>query len=206
MIEDTGLLSVDMEAFEGLVSLNRLHLNNGPLTHQPSLHYIPKTIVWLELKHNRITRINDTYFAGCAILKRIDFQGNLLPIPPNIDDIAHSLSSVSLSMNRISGAFRYFTKTFRKLSELYLENNHITYFCMMQRRHLPFLKVLNLRGNNVTHVNFITGLKRYLSLSLFENPYTMRKYENVVLHSRRWCKKPFDLWRRWSRDFYNWMH
>ena len=85
---------------------------------------------------------------------------------------------------------RYFTKTFRKLNELHLEDNHITYFCMKHRRHLPSLKVINLLGNHVTHVNFVMGMRRYLRLSLVDNAI---RCENVKIWS---CNPDADIKNR----------
>ena len=77
IIEHTGLQSVDVAAFQGLVSLAYLHLDNGQLINPPSLQYIRKTIVGLDLNYNRITHIKDTYFVGCEKLWNIQLEGNI---------------------------------------------------------------------------------------------------------------------------------
>ena len=182
-VEQCDLQSVDAEAFEGLVSLMYLRLKSGQLIYPPSLQYMQKTLVSLHLDHNRITHISDAYFDGCEKLDDIDLRGNLLSFPPNIDDIADSLVSISLSMNQLSGVFIYFTKSFPKLSALHLEQNHITSFCMKQRRHLPSLAVLHLGSNNITHLNIelASAVRRNLMLFLASNPIrceTMKGWRN----------------------------
>ena len=164
-IEHSGLLLVDVEAFGGLTSLGYLKLNDGQLMNPPSLQYMLKTLTRLELKYNRIARINAAYFAGCQKLRAVNLNGNLLSIPPNIDHIAHSLITIFLSRNRLSGVFEYFTKSFWKLQVLRLEHNQITSFCMT-------LGVLNLTRNNITHLNIKVQLelRKNLILILKDNP------------------------------------
>ena len=178
-MERCGLLSVDEEAFYGLVSLKYLQLNYGHLIHPLSLQYIEKTLVRLDLKYNSITYINATYFNGCYKLFFIDLQGNKLSVASNIDHIAHYLISISLSMNQINGVLAYFTKSFPNLTSLNLDDNHKDYFCMEQTRHLPSLKFLNLGRNNFTRINveFIMELKTTLLLMLANNPM---KCENII--------------------------
>ena len=145
----------------------------------PSLQFMRKTLVTLELKYNRIAHINAAYFAGCQKLRAVNLNGNLLSIPPNIDHIAHSLITIFLSRNRFSGVFLYFTKSFWKLQVLQLEHNQITSFCMMQKWHLPSLGVLNLARNNISHLNIKVqlGLRRNLILILKDNPI---RCENII--------------------------
>ena len=46
---------VDMDVFDGLVSLGYLTLNNGYLTEAPTLQYIRRTLLGLDLRYNEIT-------------------------------------------------------------------------------------------------------------------------------------------------------
>ena len=119
-----------------------------------------------------INCINDTYFAGCEKLLNIDISGNRISFTPNIDHIARSSISISLSMNQLSGVFEYFTTYFPKLKALHIERNHITSFCVKQTRHLPSLNVLTLGKNNITHfdIEFVSILQRQLLLNLGTNP------------------------------------
>ena len=171
-MEQCGLQSVEAEAFEGLVSLKYLKLTGGQLIHPPSLKYIQKTLIRLDLQYNRIAHINDTYFARCEKVEQIYLQGNLLSIPPNIDHITHSLVALSLSLNQLNGVFVYFTKSFPKLKSLYLSENQITSFCMEQRRLLPSLEFLDLGFNNISDLNIELALElgRRLLLGLASNP------------------------------------
>ena len=98
-----GLQYVDLDAFDGLVSLGYLTLNNGHLTEAPTLQYIRKTLLGLDLRYNEITHIDDTCFAGCEKLRNTDISGNRISFAPNIDHIARSLISISLSMSQLSG-------------------------------------------------------------------------------------------------------
>ena len=129
-------------------------LIDGLLTQPPPLQSICKTLMILDLQNNYITHIDELYFVGCIKLSTLSFHRNMLLSMPNIRYMAHTLTTLDLSRNQLSGTYLYFVKLFHRLHTIHLHFNYLTAFCMQQIKFLPFIGFISLNNNNITYVKF----------------------------------------------------
>ena len=179
-IRNSGLRSVDSNAFANISTLQYLMLTDGLLTQPPYLGFICKSLILLDLQNNNIAHIDGLYFADCMKLRMLYLQGNLLSSMPDISYTLHTLTTLNLSRNRLSGTYLYFITCFRRLHTIYLELNHLTAFCMQQINYLPLLGFISLNNNNITYVKFdyLQGREQALILTLSNNPLRCDKVWN----------------------------
>ena len=185
IIRNSGLQSVDSDAFTNLSALQDLMLINGSLTQPPPLQCIRKTLILLDLRSNYIAHIDKLYFAGCMKLATLSLERNLLSSMPDISYVVQTLTILNLSRNKLSGTYLYFTVIFPRLQTIYLDFNYLTGFCMQQITYLPFVGLISLNGNNITLVGFeyLQGWREVIVLITNNNPLQCdRSWSNA-------CKK-----------------
>ena len=171
LIRNSGLQSVDSNTFTNLPALQDLMLINGLLTQPPSLQRICKTLIILNLQHNYIAHIDKLYFAGCMKLTTLSVERNLLTSMPDISYMVHTLTTLNLSQNQLSGIYLYFDIFFHRLHTIYLNSNRLTAFCMQQITYLPFVGLISLNDNNITHVKFdyLQDWQETLIITMYNN-------------------------------------
>ena len=192
-IRNSGLQSVGPNAFANLHALQYLRLINGLLAQPPSLRFICKSLILLDLQSNIIAHIDKSYFAGCVKLATLSLQRNLLSSMPDISYVVHTLTTLNLSRNQLSGTYSYFVMFFPRLRAILLEYNHLSAFCMQQIKYLPSLFVISLNNNNITDVRFddLQHRKERLALTLYNNPLQCDKgWNHACDDSPQYWMKP----------------
>ena len=197
-IRNSSLQSVEANAFANLPALHDLRLIDGLLTEPPSLQFICKSLIRLDMQRNYISHIDESYFAGCVKLATLCLQKNLLSSMPDISFIARTLMTLNLSENKLGGTYLYFVMSFPRLRAIYLEFNHLTAFCMQQIKHLPLLSSWSLNNNNITFVDFdeLQGMPGWLFLSLYNNPLQCdndKRWNNICGNTTNYNKFKFQV-------------
>ena len=166
-------------------------LIDGLLTQPPALQSICKTLMILDLQNNYITHIDELYFAGCIKLSTLSFHRNMLLSMPDISYMAHTLTTLDLSRNQLSGTYLYFVKLFHRLHTIHLHFNYLTAFCMQQIKYLPFIGFISLNNNNITYVKFDYlpdrqgRLLNKIFLTMYNNPLQCDRDWNNTCDNRR---------------------
>ena len=185
VIRNSGLQSVDPNTFTNLSALQDLMLIHGLLTQPPSLQRICKTLMLLDLQNNYIAHMDKLYFTDCMKLTTLSVERNLLSSMPDISYIVKTLTTLNLSHNQLNGTYLYFTMLFPRLHTIYLNSNHLAAFCMQQITHLPFVELISLNDNNITHVefDFLQEWQEILCFTMYNNPLQCDRSWNSA------CKK-----------------
>ena len=165
---------MDSLALRGLQDLTDLDVSKNLLKEAPSLMFIGRTLLRLNLNNNHISRIEPNYFAHCGNLEEISLSFNKLTWLPDLKFVSQNLLLAEFAANKIEDVTNIYVLYFPKLDNLDLSGNHITKFCLPSFRYTPRLRGLALSGNNMTSISLPYERGRYhrgLSIMLGHNPW-----------------------------------
>ena len=176
-----------MCAFRGH-PLAELFIRHSRLENPASLAHIKHTLEVLHLYHGNIHYIPKAYFRGCRFLRIVELSRNRLASLPDLGYISDKLFRLEAWGNNFGNMNFLYDVTFPELDSLYLSDNHVSSFDVTSLSWMPFLRVLHLSGNNITHLqnpeNFIIRKRLYLKLG--KNPWYcgkdlswMLQWENI---------------------------
>ena len=214
-----NLLSVlPLSIFDHLESLQYLLLTNNTLVRVPTFKHL-RSLLTLDLKNNKIQRLQRNTFSSLALLQGISLSGNSLT---SVDfatfDFSESLFIINLSYNNISSVIdsrrvlsnlakvsylrldynqlediSLIGKHFRNLKYLFLDNNHIR---TIRRSSLPqLLKIINLSDNKISKIyaNTFKYMKNLEMVTIQRNyPYlSTLPRSSVQIYYKREAKPRF---------------
>ena len=161
-----------MGAFRGH-PLVQLVIRYSRLENPVPLAHIKHTLEVLYLTNGNIHYIPKAYFRGCRNLRRVVLSRNRLASLPDLGYISDKIYLLEAWGNNFDNMNVLYNVTFPRLHSLYLSDNHVSSFDVTSLLSMPFLGVLHLSGNNITHLqnpeNFIIS-KRF-NLELGKNPW-----------------------------------
>ncbi|XP_044157642.1 chondroadherin-like [Bufo gargarizans] len=156
--------------FSPLKNLIALYLRNNLLTEisDGSLKGLTQ-LRWLDLGINMITKLSKEAFADSK-LRKLNLQNNLLTSVPSLKNRIN-LQTLHLSGNRIGKlSSASFSRNFRTVRELYLDNMELKDVSSSAFRRLRRLDVLDLRNNSLTSLP-VSQLKSSTIIYLSGNPW-----------------------------------
>ncbi|XP_074054884.1 leucine-rich repeats and immunoglobulin-like domains protein 1 [Macrotis lagotis] len=198
-LSNNKLTEIDPAAFEDLVNLQEVHLNNNELTIIPSLGAASSRILSLYLQHNKIrsveasqlkpyvslqtldlssnniTEVRSTSFPHGLHIKELHLGSNRISTlePGAFDNLSRSLLTLRLSKNRIT---QLPVKAFKlpRLTQLELNRNRIRLIEGLTFQGLDNLDVLKLQRNNISKLTdgAFWGLSKMQVLHLEYNSLT----------------------------------
>ncbi|XP_072454828.1 leucine-rich repeats and immunoglobulin-like domains protein 1 isoform X2 [Notamacropus eugenii] len=198
-LSNNKLTDVNPAAFENLVKLQEVHLNNNELTVIPSLGTASSRILSLYLQHNKIrsiegsqlkpyislqtldlsfnnvTEVRNTCFPHGLHIKELHLGSNRISTlePGAFDSLSRSLLTLRLNKNRIT---QLPAKAFKlpRLTQLELNRNRIRLIEGLTFQGLDNLDVLKLQRNNISQLTdgAFWGLSKMQVLHLEYNSLT----------------------------------
>ncbi|KAM9098986.1 leucine-rich repeats and immunoglobulin-like domains protein 1 [Sarcophilus harrisii] len=198
-LSNNKLTEIDPAAFENLVNLQEVHLNNNELTIIPSLGAASPRISSLYLQHNKIRSVDGSQLKAYVSLQILDLSSNNITEvrstcfphglhikelhlgsnristlePGAFDSLSRSLLTLRLSKNRIT---QLPVKAFKlpRLTQLELNRNRIRLIEGLTFQGLDNLDVLKLQRNNISKLTdgAFWGLSKMQVLHLEYNSLT----------------------------------
>ena len=145
-------LSESALVLEGAVGLQRLSLASNQLTSiEPDAFDDTRSLVYLDLSHNKIDSIRKNTFENVEHLRSLLLDGNLLSEMPDIYGPEY-LEYLSLSNNQLKTVNNDSFTSIEKLKFLNLSSNHIRVIEAEAFAKQVYLEVLDLSNNRI--VNF----------------------------------------------------
>ena len=141
-------------AFCYLRQVSLLNLNQNQLQSLPELCALTCCLVTLSLSHNNISNIRKNAFEGYQILEELYLSYNKLLVLPDMHWIRHSLRGIQANGNKIESLDVFETSgVFKSLSYIDMGLNRIRIFNITILHHVPKLRYLILRGNELTTID-----------------------------------------------------
>ncbi|XP_044531703.1 leucine-rich repeats and immunoglobulin-like domains protein 1 [Gracilinanus agilis] len=157
-LSNNKLTEIDPAAFEDLVNLQEVHLNNNELTIIPALGAASSRILSLYLQHNRIRNVEGSQLKPYVSLQMLDLSSN------NITEVRSScfprglhIKELDLNHNEISGTIEDTNGAFTgldSLNKLTLFGNKIKSVAKRAFSGLEGLEHLNLGENAIRSIQF----------------------------------------------------
>ncbi|CAL1265572.1 unnamed protein product [Larinioides sclopetarius] len=172
-----NLLSFDPKMFTSIKSsLEVLEIGTFNMPTLDLLQGMEK-VKWLQMDHNKITKLSTSTFEGMPSLIHCDLEGNklqFLPMGLFRSTIHNRLNSINLANNEIE---RIETDTFHKLpiiTNIVLFGNKIKIIHSLSFRDMPILNTIILARNEIFHIEkaAFSNLKSVTNIFLQDNNLT----------------------------------
>ena len=173
-------------AFNGLNTLENIHIAHNRLNKAPYISNVKSTILRLDLSWNEISQISDTYFHFCKKIKYIFLNNNHLVAIPKLKYVSGSIFVLNLAVNNISNMIPIYGIHFPRLHALYLGANRIRSFCFPSADFAPMINFVDLHSNYLQRIAFprANNSHRYnVRIQLKQNPW----YCNASLDWTQQC-------------------
>jgi hypothetical protein len=188
--DNCGLVRIEPGAFNGLILLVRLSMNNNMIREiEPRTFENLTNLERLYLIHNEIEKLGPDAFFGLTSLRDIWLSENKIQyLHPDLFLNVSNLSLLHLdknSMLKIPTDHQLINSP--SLRNLYIPNCNVSSISVETFANVSGLKVLDLSGNHVEiiNVNILTLLSKLSTFYIYENPL---QCECQLQEVWRWCQ------------------
>ncbi|XP_071951385.1 uncharacterized protein [Antedon mediterranea] len=191
-LDTNEITTLKRRSFDGLTSLQYLYLSANKLSHIKAMIFDPlnKTLLYLDLSHNAIMKIEVGSFQPLTNLKRLFLQKNQLThINSGMLRGLQSLTHLYLSNNQIKYIPHNTFKNLPNLTDLKLGHNPMVSIHNGALGHLAKLSFLDLMSTQITTLQNISCL--FSKSSQLETFY--------ISGTTLVCDASFESWRKWYK-------
>lgn len=145
------LCSIEMDSFEGMISLEKLNLRQNNLQHVKEIFKNLKNLKYLNLSMNRIYLIEEQVFDDLENLVSLNLSNNRLNSVPSFPDLI-KLRELNLGGNKLKKVEKEF-ENLKNLTSLFLCFNSIEKLNYQSMINLKKIEFLFLNSNNLKQID-----------------------------------------------------